>query len=106
MLITFASWSTVACTLSRSESTVSPSSPFLWAARSASRLVSRIATVLRPRWVDGASDDDSESGDSTSAIIEVARYVLGRSSEITSTAAVSETTMSAISHLLRLKASR
>jgi hypothetical protein len=48
-LIRFASWSTVAFTLSRSEPTVSPSSPFFTAARSRGRVVSRALTVWRSR---------------------------------------------------------
>jgi len=62
--------------------------------------------VANPRWVEGASDDESELGDWTSAIFEVALKVFGKNSEMTSTAAVSSATIPAISHLLRLKASR
>jgi len=41
-----------------------------------------------------------------STSFEVAWYVLGRSSEITNTAAVKKTTIAAISRRLRLNASR
>jgi len=62
MLMTFASWSTLADTLPRSESTVSPCRPFFAAAASSSRVVSRTRTVARSRWVDWASDDGSDCG--------------------------------------------
>jgi hypothetical protein len=61
-LMTFASWSTLACTLPRSESTVSPVRPFFAAAASSGRYVSEAFTVARSRWVDCASDDNSDCG--------------------------------------------